>query len=89
MTKDIVRNYQSYCKTQAKNNNPTVEFTKSLKELLLNNVSDLQFVQNVQSGNITISATQLKKILRKKLPSVYVRVLPIPVNVMDRLYFVV
>ena len=89
MTKDIVRNYQSYCKTQAKNNNPTVEFTKSLKELLLNNVPDLQFVQNVQSGNITISVTQLKKILRKKLPSVYVRVLPIPVNVMDRLYFVV
>ena len=38
MTKDIVRNYQSYCKTQEKNNNPTVEFTKSLKELLLNNV---------------------------------------------------
>ena len=89
MTKDIVRNYQSYCKTQAKNNNPIVEFTKSLKELLLNNVPDLQFVQNVQSGNITISAAQLRKILRKKLPSVYVRVLPIPVNVMDRLYFVV
>lgn len=89
MTKDIVRNYQSYCKTQAKNNNPTAEFTKSLKELLSNNVPDLQFVQNVQSGNIAISAAQLKKVLRKKLPSAYVRVLPIPVNVMDRLYFVV
>ena len=89
MSKDIVRSYHSYCKTQAKNNNPTLEFTNSLKELLFNNVPDSQYAQDVQSGNITISASQLKKILKKKLPSAYTRVLPIPINLMDRLYFVV
>ena len=67
MTKDIVRNYQSYCKTQAKNNNPTVEFTKSLKELLLNNVPDLQFVQNVQSGNITNFSHSVEENLEEKV----------------------
>ena len=37
-TKDIVKNYHSCCKTQAKNNSPTVEFTNSLKEPLFDNI---------------------------------------------------
>ena len=88
-TKDIVKNYHSYCKVQAKNNCPSVEFSKSLKESLFDNIPELQYVQNDQSGNITMSATQLKKILTKKLSSTYVRVLPVPINVMDRLYFII
>ena len=88
-TKDIVKNYHSYCKIQAKNNSPTVEFTNSLKEPLFDNIPELQYVQNVQNGNVTMSASQLKLILTKKLSSTYVRVLPIPINVMDRLYFII
>ena len=88
-SKDIVRNYHSYCKAQEKNNSPTVEFTKSLKESVFDLMPEVRYVENVQSGNITLSAAQLKNILVTKLPSTYVRVLPIPINVMDRLYFVV
>ena len=88
-TKDIVKNYHSYCKAQAKNDSLSVEFSKSLKESLFDNIPELQYVQNDQSGNITMSATQLKKILTKKLSSTYVRVFPVPINVMDRLYFII
>ena len=88
-TKDIFKNYHSYCKTQAKNNSPILEFTESLKESLFDSLPDLQYVQNVKTGNITMSASQLEKILTQKLSSTYVRVLPIPINVMDRLYFII
>ncbi|XP_028396109.1 uncharacterized protein LOC114520097 [Dendronephthya gigantea] len=88
-TKDIVKYYPSYCKAQEKDNRPIIEFTKSLKESLFDSIPDLQFVQNGQTGNVTMSAVQLKRILIKNLPSTYVRVLPIPINMMDRLYFVI
>ena len=88
-TRDIVFNYGSFCKQQATNNGPTIKFSKTLKDVLFDNVSDLQYVQHVASENIFLSATQLTKILTNKLPSTHVRVLPVPMNVMERLYFVI
>lgn len=83
---DIAQNYSSYYETLSKNDEPTVKFSKELQcAVTLSEMVPTK--QDIGTGHIMLSAPQLKVFLAQTLPTTYVRVFPVPVNAVQRLYF--
>ena len=86
-TKDVAQNYFSYCESLNNKDQPVLTFSKELT-VTQSQLKTVRTKQDIGTGNIMISAPQLKIFLSKTLTSTYVRVFPVPVNAIQRLYFV-
>ena len=83
---DLAKYYSSYYETLTKKDQPMILFSKELQ--LSQNLSEIVTIkQDIGTGNIMLSAPQLKIFLSHILPTTFVRVFPVPVNAVQRLYF--